>query len=952
MEHKGRLNAFISKFFEKLWEKPEIVASMLMKAKASEITQTLIPLIGDNFYENILSSKYLQSSLIYVITILLKYEINNCDEYHPEKFLDSNSPCGYLLYELRAKNDYQIFIKKVVEDVVSELDHCSYNFCFEINKINENISNALLDIKHEKINNSNFNIKEKDIINNVVNKRIGNTYINYDINSYMKDIDFEKDFRNEIDKDILNYYKNILKRKNLKRKNPFVNGINHYLKETIEKQDYKKEIIIFYQNDFFIVKKFIEKFLNNLISNLTIMPYSIKVISKTISLLIKKKFPHLCKIDHNVFIFRFFFSNLFYRILADPSFGSIINNYIITKHITNNLQIIIEIFVQFFSGKLYLNRENYYLSPFNKLFIEKMPELIKFVDKLIDVNLPKYVENVINNNEYKFDIYNENKDEGFMFKTICFTIHDIEDIVLNIKNQDQILNEKNENFKIYFNKLKDNESTKMIKKIKNEEKENNKLYYFLIKDCLYLNDNIKKLFNIKKQSNHFEIKEISKPVTDEDLNKNLVIKTKNFIIKLLFNFVQLTREDFSKDCSMNINDIFKELKDLSNIPNYIVDNKIPTPWYVSSIIESLPKLPKELTDNNCQKLIEEMINDIKLSIKELDFESLTLIHSKLNFIQRSNYSNESTIKVIKNIYLNEKVESIIKSDNIEVGLYFHFDEGNTIFSIVHQKLILDFNVIDNDSFIKIEPKISKTITSFIDNFPDFTIYQGYLKNLNILEFEEKLHVPEQLSAYFKIINNYLENTNRYSKDDIKEIENKLYDYVMVQLYDKLYPQGPIGDENAIYQKMILYSWVESKHFIEQAPGANYNRFLPDVIEYLQSMIKEKSPRKNLENLSKVFNAIKDVIEFNGEKGLLGVDNFLTLLVYSFIKAQPYRIYSTIKYAMLYNHFEKTGQYALQLTELLSAYQHIKELSFDKLINITKEEYNKKMFEHNMLELKK
>ena len=218
MDNRGMLKSYISKLLEKLWEEPEIVASILMKAKASEITKTLIPLIGDNFYENILSSKYLQSSLIYVITILLKYEINNyCKESHPEKclekFLDANSPCGYLLYELRAKYDYQIYIKKVIEDVVREIDHCSYNLCFEINKIDNNISDAVKDIKFEKINNSIFNIEEKNIINHAVNKRIGNTYINYDIYSYMKDIDFEKDFSNEIDKDILNYYKNILKRK-------------------------------------------------------------------------------------------------------------------------------------------------------------------------------------------------------------------------------------------------------------------------------------------------------------------------------------------------------------------------------------------------------------------------------------------------------------------------------------------------------------------------------------------------------------------------------------------------------------------------------------------------------------------------------------------------------------------------------------------------------------------
>ena len=63
-----------------------------------------------------------------------------------------------------------------------------------------------------------------------------------------------------------------------------------------------------------------------------------------------------------------------------------------------------------------------------------------------------------------------------MYKTICFSIHDIEDIIKNIlNNKDNILNEKNDNFQFYFEKLRSNESTNMIEKIKNEEKEKNKL---------------------------------------------------------------------------------------------------------------------------------------------------------------------------------------------------------------------------------------------------------------------------------------------------------------------------------------------------------------------------------------------------------------------------------------------------------------------------------------------
>ena len=941
----GRLNLFLPKFLNSLWENPEIVASMLMGANPKDINKTLIPLIGDNFYENILSSKYLQSNLIYVITLLLKYEINNySDEYNPEKFLDVNSPCGYLLYELRSKNDCQIFIKTIIEDIVNKIDEYSYNICFDIVKINENISDNILDIKHERINNANNDLSEKDIIKYVIRKRLGNVFHNQKkidkfINKYMTDIDFGKDYKNEIDKDIINYYNNNI----LQRKNSFLNYISNYFKETIDKQKYNEEVVLFYENDFSIVKNFIEEILKNLINNINIIPYSIKAICKTISLLIKKKFPNISKIKHNAFVSRFFFCNLFSPILQDSSLGAITNNFIISKNTMNNLQIIMDIFLKFIMGKLYVDKINNFLSPFNRFFIEKMSDLIKFIDNLLNVNIPKYIENVINdNNDFKFNIYKEYKDEGFMFRSICFSLDDIIDIIKNIlRNQDKILIDKNKSFNFFIEKLFLKENSNMIDKLKKEEEKNNKLYYFLFTDCLFLNDKIKKLFDIYQPNNHYQIKEIKNPLNDEDISKNLIIKTKNFLCKILFNFILLTREDFSKDCSMNINDIFKELLTLSKIPNYIVDNKIPTQWYVSSIIEILPKLPKEITDNNCQKLFEELINEVNLSIKELDFESLTLIHSKLNFTKRSQYSIENTINIIKNMTLNEKVESISKSDNIEVGLLFHYDGDNTVFNVCQKKSILDFNVIENDRLLDVEYKISNTIDSFIKNFPDFTTYQ-LRQDIDILEFEEKLQVPEQLFTYFKIVNNYLQRTKKYSEGELSEIKNKIYDYVMLKLYDKLFPQEPIEEENKNYKKTILYSWTESKHFIKEKPGAIYNSFLPDVIQSLKLILKEKSPRKKIENLSKAFKAIKDVIEFNGGTGLLGVDNFMPILSYSYIKAQPFRMYSSIKYAMLYNPSGKTGSDSQNLTELLGVSQFVTNLSFEKLINITKEEFDQKM----------
>ena len=934
---------FIPQLLKLLWENPEIVADMLIDSSPPDILNTLIPLIGNNFYENILSSKYIQSSLIYIIGLLLKNEINKFSEIsNPEKFLSTKSTCGYIIYAIRVKNDSQIFIKKIIEEVVEKLDEYHNILCFDIKKINEYITNKIQDIKFEKINNDmNFNISEKEILNDIVIKKTKakvnkENKLNEFINTYMKNIELEKDFgkNNLIDQDIKDYFN----KSTIKRKNSFLEYVNSYLKETLNNYEYKNEILLFYLNDFKIVTNFIDEFLKNLLNNINIIPYSIKIICKFISLLIKKKFPNSSKIEQNAFVSRFFFCNLFWPVLQDSSLGALIDNYIIPPNTMNNLKIIIDIFVQFIMGKLFDSKENSFLCPMNKFFIEKMPDLIKFIDSLINVNLPQYLQNILDDNkDYKYDFYVENKNDGFFEQSICFTVHDIQDIIIQVKkNEERIKKENNKKFEGCFDKLMDSETANIIYNVQKKEEENNKIYYFLISEHLYLNDKIKKLFKMEQFSKFFQIKEIKNPKSDEEKKKNLIIKVKNFIIAVLYKFIILTKEHFPRNSLMNIYDIFKELYNISTIPSYIIDDEIPTQWYVKSILDNLSKLPKELTDNNCQKLIDEIIEAVNFSIKEVDLITLTSIKSK---ITKSTYKNP--INIFKNFYLNRKVESIIKTEIIEVGLHFHFDENNSIFNVVKENSILDFNVIDDEnSLINIETKISKTISEFINNFPDFTLYEHY-QDINILDLEEKLHVPKQIFTYLKIINNHLKQTNKFSKEELSIIIDKIYDYIMLKLYDKLYPQEPSDADNKNYQNTINYSWTEPQHFIKGKSDSTYDSFLPDIIKYLKLFIKEKSPKKKIAFASKVLKAIENVIQFNGISGLLGVDDFISILSFAFIKAQPYRMPSSINYALLYNPQNITGSENM-LNQLLLACNYITNLSFTSLYNITKEEFDKKM----------
>ena len=60
-----------------LWENPKIVANLIINSKKEDIQTNIAPLIVNNFYENILSSSYIEDQLLYVFGMVLKNEIDN-----------------------------------------------------------------------------------------------------------------------------------------------------------------------------------------------------------------------------------------------------------------------------------------------------------------------------------------------------------------------------------------------------------------------------------------------------------------------------------------------------------------------------------------------------------------------------------------------------------------------------------------------------------------------------------------------------------------------------------------------------------------------------------------------------------------------------------------------------------------------------------------------------------
>jgi hypothetical protein len=249
---------------------------------------------------------------------------------------------------------------------------------------------------------------------------------------------------------------------------------------------------------------------------------------------------------------------------------------------------------------------------------------------------------------------------------------------------------------------------------------------------------------------------------------------------------------------------------------------------------------------------------------------------------------------------------------------------------------LDIFKDDNDKKLT-----CSTIESFGNKFPNIEMERKLNEPENdLIEMEEELNLAEELNNYFNIIREHLIKKMNMdeSQKDFEVINNKIYDYVMEKIYEKIYPSEPFIQDNVIFTQCILVSWIEPQHLIKGRNNYLFDSFLPDVIKFFDKIEKEKSPRKKLENMIKIFTSIENVVKFNGENKDIGVDDQLPILNYAFIKAHPFPIYTNCKYMELFlgnKKFKLEGNY---LTQLFTICKFIENLSAKDLFDVSEEKF--------------
>ena len=358
-----------------------------------------------------------------------------------------------------------------------------------------------------------------------------------------------------------------------------INNLNEY--------EESEKLLYIYQHNFTRIINFIDSIIENILNNFHSLPYSIKCFCKIISLLVVKKFPNVAESEKIIFISNFFFKRLLIPILINIKSDALIEN-IISENTCNNMKIICDVLNKFVSGELFNsdNKINNNYAPFNWYFIEKPDKIYKIIDQTTKVTLPKFIEDYINDKlpiDFKYNFFQQNKDEVINFRSICFNIRDANLLINAMDNCKSHIFDSSENevLKKALNKLLSNTIKQKIVDIiiKENNLENGflivnnfgndeqiqpkqKIFYFLI-TSLITNNDYKNIFEISQPTKSFSIKEIKDLSNEININQNNIIKVKNFICNLLYYFNKLDKNNFETDINLNTQLILEELNILT-----------------------------------------------------------------------------------------------------------------------------------------------------------------------------------------------------------------------------------------------------------------------------------------------------------------------------------------------------------------------------------------------------
>ena len=162
------LNIYIIYLFNFFWKNPGLALGLIENADINDVKSNLASFFCNFFFENYLSPYSLQDNLIFIITSLLKKEIMNLKEENDYNSFLEETRAGFLLGELKYKNEIRTFLRKIINPTIEKLE-------FKYWRMELNIDGIFLNMKKENEENIEDEESEK-IKESYENQKILNKY--------------------------------------------------------------------------------------------------------------------------------------------------------------------------------------------------------------------------------------------------------------------------------------------------------------------------------------------------------------------------------------------------------------------------------------------------------------------------------------------------------------------------------------------------------------------------------------------------------------------------------------------------------------------------------------------------------------------------------------------------------------------------------------------------------
>ena len=233
----------------------------------------------------------------------------------------------------------------------------------------------------------------------------------------------------------------------------------------------------------------------------------------------------------------------------------------------------------------------------------------------------------------------------------------------------------------------------------------------------------------------------------------------------------------------------------------------------------------------------------------------------------------------------------------------------------------------------------KTIEAFTRYFPNLSKYQ-LMQGINPLDIIKTLSINTKFNNYFDIIK---EKILKHDIIDDNKYENiykdKIKDYIMNKLYEKIYPPEPDDLDSKLFKKSMYLSWVEPNLIVDGKDYYIYDIILPDILNEFIKINVSKTPYKKFECIKRIIQYIVSLIKFNeGIDKNPGAEDITPILAYVFIKGHPFRIFTDIEFIKIF--LENCSDKDVNLANFESICNLILNSNY-KTFNLTPDEFSKK-----------